>query len=129
MSRKLLIADDEEDLLETLRLRFEIEGYEVLTAANGLEALATARERSPDLILLDVMMPGENGYRVARQIRQEESASGSPSRVPIVLLTARVLSSEPGREQMFMEFSGADRMVYKPFEMEDLVQLVRELLV
>ena len=127
MSRRILIADDEEDVLETLQLRFEMEGYEVLTATDGLEALAAARESSPDLILLDVMMPGENGYRVARTIREEEHASKVKDLVPIILLTARVLSSEPDREQMFMEFSGATRMVYKPFDMEALVRIVREL--
>lgn len=91
------------------------------TAANGLEALGIARSFRPDLVLLDVMMPGENGYRVSRMLREDEVRGVYPKGLRIVLLTARDLSSEPEREEIFSEFSRADRTVYKPFEIEHLV--------
>jgi len=127
-SRKILIVDDEPDVLETIRFRLEQEGYEVATAANGLEGLGAVRSRKPDLLVLDVMLPGENGYRVAAMIREDEDGAGREARLPIILLTARDLSGDPEREQMFMDFSRADLMMYKPFEMEELVARIAQLL-
>ena len=127
-ARKILVVDDEPDVLETIQFRLEQEGYEILTAANGLEGLGSARAQAPDLLVLDVMLPGGNGYRVSRMIRDDEKAGRAQRRVPIILLTARDLSGDPEREKMFMDFSQADRMMYKPFEMEELVAGIAELL-
>ncbi len=127
-ARKILVVDDEPDVLETIQFRLEQEGYEVLTASNGLEALGTVRVQDLDLLVLDVMLPGENGYRVSRMIRDDEKEKKRERKVPIILLTARDLSSDPEREKMFMDFSQADLMMYKPFEMEDLVARIAELL-
>ncbi len=124
----ILLVDDEPDLLETTGFRLETEGYEVLTAGDGLQGLASFRQHRPDLVVLDVMMPGENGYRVAKQIREDEAAENVSSPTPIVLLTARDLSGDPERENMFMEFSGADQVIYKPFDLEDLVARLGRLL-
>ena len=124
----ILVVDDEPDLVETIRFRLEQEGHQVLTAGDGLEALATARSAEPDLMVLDVMMPGENGYRVAHQLREDEAAGRIGRRIRIILLTARDLRSDPEREQTFMEFSQADLMLYKPFDLEELVARVEELL-
>ena len=118
---KVLLVDDEPDILETTKFRLEAEGYEVVTASDGLEGLDTFRNERPDVLVLDVMMPGENGYRVARQIREDEESEGVDSPTPIVLVTARDLSDDPEREGMFMEFSGADHVIYKPFDLDDLV--------
>ena len=117
----ILLVDDEPDLLETTKFGLEAEGYDVLTASDGLEGLATYQEKRPDMVVLDVMMPGENGYRVAKQIRDQERAENLIPPTPIVLLTARDLSGDPERENMFMEFSGADQVIYKPFDLDDLV--------
>jgi len=125
---RILVVDDEADLVETIRFRLEQEGHQVLTAVDGLQGLATARSEQPDLIVLDVMMPGENGYRVAHQLREDEAAGRIQRRPRIILLTARDLRSEPEREQTFMEFSQADLMLYKPFDLEELTQRIRELL-
>jgi len=125
---KILVVDDEPDVVETVRFRLEQEGYEISTASDGLEALAAVRASQPDLMVLDVMMPGENGYRVAKQIREEEAAGLHRRRTAIILLTARDLGLEPERERMFMDFSKADRVIYKPFDLEDLVRQVGELL-
>jgi len=100
----------------------------VSTAANGLEALGTARSFQPDLVLLDVMMPGENGYRVSRMLREDEALGVYPNGVKILLLTARDLSSDPERESMFCEFSQADRTIYKPFDLERVIAEIGNLL-
>lgn len=129
MSRRtILLVDDEPDILETTQFRLELEGYEIFTATNGLAGLVAFRKHRPDLLVLDVMMPGENGYRVARKIRLEEAAGKLEPRTPILLLTARDLSGDPERENIFMEFSGADGVMYKPFELDDLVERVGEIL-
>ena len=125
---RILLVDDEADIVETVRFALDMEGYEVLTASDGLEGLEKARKEQPDLILLDVMMPKENGYRVSQMIREDEKAGKIPKRIPIILLTARNLEGDPEREKMFMNFSQADIMMYKPFEMDDLMKRVREML-
>jgi two-component system alkaline phosphatase synthesis response regulator PhoP len=123
---KILVADDEPDVVETIRFRLEQEGYDVVTCANGLEALGAARSARPDLIVLDVMMPGENGYRVAKLIREDEAAGVYEHRTPIILLTARNLKFDPEREKMFMDFSQAD--LPAPFDLEELVTRIAALL-
>ncbi|HKI86045.1 MAG TPA: response regulator [Thermoanaerobaculia bacterium] len=128
MAAKILIADDEADVVETVRFRLESEGFEVVTAVNGLEALGAARVHQPDLVILDVMMPGENGYRVARMLREDQEAGVYEETLRILLLTARDLRKDPEREKTLMEFSGADRAIYKPFELDDLVEAVHGLL-
>lgn len=125
---KILVADDEEDVVETVRYRLEREGFEVITALNGLEALGAARVHRPQLLILDVMMPGENGYRVSRMIREDQESGSYPESLGILLLTARDLRQEPERERTMMEFSGADRALYKPFELDELVETVRAML-
>lgn len=125
---RILLVDDEPDIVETVQYALERDDYEVITAANGAEALGTARIEQPDLVVLDVMLPKENGYRVARLIRDDEKAGIYPKRVHILLLTARDLSYDPERERMFMEFSEADVMMYKPFDLDDLLQQIDTLL-
>lgn len=126
--QKILVADDEPDVLESLKFRLLLEGYEVATAADGLEALGAARSGQPDLVLLDVMMPRENGYRISRLLREDEARGVYPEGLRIVLLTARNLASDPDRERIFLEFSRADLMLYKPFDLELLVERIARLL-
>lgn len=125
--KSILIVDDEPDILAVLQFRVEQEGFEVRVARDGVAALAQVRESPPDLILLDVMLPGENGYRISKQIREDEEKGELPH-IPIILLTARDLSSDPEREKMFLEFSAADLMLYKPFDMPELLGHVNRLL-
>lgn len=124
----ILVVDDEPDVIETILFGLEMEGYSVMTAGNGLEALGAVRARQPDLVVLDVMLPGENGYRVAHFIREDEARGVYDGHIPIILLTARDLSREPEREEMFREFSQADVMMYKPFDLDDLVGTIEKLL-
>lgn len=129
MSRsKILLVDDDPDILETTKVALERADYEVLTATNGLEALGSVRISRPDLILLDVMLPGENGYRVARTIREDEDAGVYDRPNRIILVTARDLSNDPEREKLFGDFARPDRVVYKPFELGDLLRQIEELL-
>ena len=102
---KILLVDDDPDILETVRFSLEREGYQVITARDGEEALQQAMHIKPDLIVLDVMMPKENGYRVARKIREDENGGEFSKNVPIILLTARNLQNEVERERMFLDFS------------------------
>ena len=127
-SATILVADDEPDVVESLRFRLQQEGWEVVTAIDGLEALGTARSARPDLVLLDVMMPRENGYRISRMLREDEARGVYSEGLRIVLLTARNLAFEPERERIFLEFSGADLMLYKPFDLEELVERIGDLL-
>jgi len=111
----LLIADDSASVRTLVRDYFEAQGYAVLTAADGSEALATAREVGPDLLLLDVMMPGLDGFEVVRQLQ---------GTMPVILLTARVAEMD---RVVGLEL-GADDYVTKPFSLHELAARVRAVL-
>ena len=112
----VLVADDDPDILALMRFRLEREGYEVLAAADGQSALDLALQRTPDLAVLDVMMPRLDGYELTRRLRGHE-----PTRaMPIILLTARV--REPDVEHGIA--AGADDYVTKPFSPQALRERV-----
>jgi len=115
--KTILVADDEPTLVATLKYNLERESYAVITAADGESALEAARASRPDLILLDLMMPGLNGLEVCRIIRRE-------MHVPILILTARGGETD---KVAGLEI-GADDYVTKPFSMRELVARVRALL-
>jgi two-component system response regulator MtrA len=108
----VLVAEDDEDILEMVVFDLEDEGYEVLTARDGDAAVALALERRPDLVLLDVAMPGLDGYEVTRRLRAEESTCGTP----VVLLTARAQV----RDVILGFEAGANDYVTKPFRPDEL---------
>ena len=114
---RLLVVEDDVILLETLEYNLTAEGYRVLTATDGLAALEAAREEKPDLVVLDVMLPGLDGFEVCRILRRETS-------VPILMLTAR--DSETDRV-VGLEV-GADDYLTKPFSMRELLARVKALL-
>ncbi len=111
---RLLIVEDEQTLLETLTYSLEKQGYDVVTASDGIEALTTAREEKPDLVILDVMLPGLDGFEVCRILRQEMS-------LPILMLTAR---DEEVDKIVGLEV-GADDYLTKPFSMRELLARVK----
>jgi len=117
MSGKVLVVEDEPTLLETLEYNLGRQGYAVWTAADGPTALKVAREERPDLILLDIMLPGLDGFEVCRILRQEMN-------VPILMLTARdnEVDKVVGLEV------GADDYMTKPFSMRELLARVKALL-
>lgn len=126
--KKVLIVDDEPDILEGIQFHLEQEGHEVFTAINGWEALGAVRAIEPDLVVMDVMMPKENGYRVSKMIKEDLAAAKIARKLPIILLTARRLDADPEREGMFDHFSQADMILYKPFNLDELAVKVRGLL-
>jgi len=117
MAEKVLVVEDEPTLLETLEYNLERQGYQVCTAADGRVALEVARREQPDLILLDVMLPGLDGLEVCRILRQEMN-------VPILMLTAR---AEEIDKVVGLEV-GADDYLTKPFSMRELLARVKALL-
>lgn len=126
-TRKVLVVDDEPDLVESLTFLLKGAGWEVETAADGHAALGAALVFRPDVILLDVMMPRENGYRVARKVREAQGAGLLPEATRIVLLTARKLDHDPERERLFEEFARPDMVIYKPFDIDHLLAAVADL--
>lgn len=114
---KVLVVEDEESLLFTLAHNLKREGYQVLTAARGDDGLRLAREKHPDLIVLDVMLPGVDGIQVCRMLRRD-------SDVPIIMLTA--LGGEGDRVAGLD--TGADDYIAKPFGMRELMARIRALL-
>ena len=117
MSRTLLVADDEPAIRNLLRDFFEAQGYTVVTAEDGKQALAVAREARPDLVLLDVMMPWMNGFDVVRELRRE-------GETPVILLTARTEESD----KIAGLGLGADDYVTKPFSFQEVAARVQAVL-
>jgi DNA-binding response OmpR family regulator len=116
----VLVADDDADVRDLVAFRLDRAGYEVMAAADGQDALELARSRSPDIAVLDVMMPRLDGLQVTRQMR----AIDELARVPVLLLTASV--HEAAVTQGFE--AGADDYMKKPFSPAELVARVRALL-
>jgi len=114
---RILVVEDDLTLLETLEYNLSAEGYEVITAADGLAALEVARREEPDLVVLDLMLPRLDGFEVCRVLRRETS-------VPILMLTAR--TDEVDRV-VGLEV-GADDYLTKPFSMRELLARVKALL-
>jgi DNA-binding response OmpR family regulator len=120
MRRKILVVEDNPDQLELIRLVLEKAGFAIGTAANGTDALIKTRSISPDLIILDLMLPGLNGFDICETLRRDPLTAT----VPIVILTG--LCSEFGRLAGLE--SGANEFLTKPFKVEELVSKVDKLL-
>ena len=118
--KTLLLVDDDQELVSLLKMRFELEGYHVLTAHDGEDGLHMAREQKPDLIILDVMMPQIDGFHVCRLLKFDLKTD----RTPIILLTAR---TTPKDQAIWYEVGG-NRYLTKPFEFDELRQNVQNLL-
>jgi DNA-binding response OmpR family regulator len=114
---RILVVDDEADLVSVLRIGLEVEGFEVIEASDGEEGLRLARECKPALILLDLMLPKLDGYKVCRSLKFDERYRA----LPILILSAR--SGEQDRR--LAHDMGADGFITKPYEMKDLIAKVR----
>jgi two-component system alkaline phosphatase synthesis response regulator PhoP len=116
----VLVADDDEDILQLLSFRLERAGYEIVQARNGDEALRLALELVPALAILDVMMPGLDGFEVTRELRRNEATSATP----VILLTAKAQATDVAGGMAV----GADDYLKKPFNARDLTERVDRLL-
>ena len=119
---RILIVEDDEDIVETVKYALELRGFEVDVAYDGLHALRKARKNKYDLMLLDIMLPGKNGYEVSRMLKQDME-EGKISSFKILVLTARKVDT-PEREDFLATWSNADEYMYKPFELDDLINRI-----
>jgi len=120
MKRRILIVDDEVDVVAVLELRLKAQGYEVLSASDGKAGLTMARQEKPDLILLDIMIPTIDGYKVCGLLKSDARTT----KIPIILFTARA-----GEETIQLsKEAGADAYILKPFEPSILLAKIQELL-
>jgi len=118
--KKILLVEDEKDMAYAVTLQLEAKGYEIITASDGREGLEKARTKKPDLIILDLMLPKIDGYKVCRMLKFDDKYKN----IPIILFTARAQDSDKkvGKEV------GADAYITKPFEPSALLDKIRELL-
>ncbi|MCK5082345.1 MAG: response regulator [Candidatus Omnitrophica bacterium] len=117
---RILLVDDEVQLVTMVQMRLEANGYEVVTASNGQEGLDKAKSENPDLIMMDVMMPKMDGYKVCGLLKNDTRYS----KIPIILFTARAQQDD---KELGGEV-GADAYITKPFEPPMLLAKIEELL-
>jgi len=117
MARKVLIVEDDHNIADLLRLYLEKEGYEVAIAPDGVKGVERFRSEQPDLVLLDVMLPGMDGWAVCRSIRTE-------SKTPIIMLTAK----REAEGKVYGLKQGADDYITKPFEMKEVLARIEAVL-
>ena len=120
MTHKVLVADDEPNILISLEFLMKREGHQVSVARDGHQALEAIRRDKPDLVLLDVMMPGKSGFEVCQAVRADESLAG----VKILMLTAKGRDTDVAQGLAM----GADGYMTKPFSTKDLAARVRDML-
>lgn len=118
--KRILVADDEKDLVYAVTLQLEARGFEVLVATNGQEALDKARQENPDLIILDLMLPKIDGYKVCHMLKFDQRYK----QIPIILFSARAQESDKKAGQE----AGANAYITKPFEPNILLEKIKELL-
>ena len=117
--RRVLLIEDEPNIIEAIRFILSRDGWRVDTHSDGQTALETVRQKSPDLIILDVMLPNRSGYDILNDIRSEEDTKG----LPVLMLTAR--GQKKDRE--LAEKLGVNRFMTKPFSNGEILATVREL--
>jgi len=119
-NKKILVVDDEVDLVETLKFPLEMEGYQVLTSYNGEDGLNKARTENPDLIILDLMLPKLDGYKVCRLLKFDERYK----HIPILMLTAKTQE----KDKILGLETGANEYLTKPFEIDELINKIKSYL-
>ncbi|NQT21871.1 MAG: response regulator [Candidatus Omnitrophica bacterium] len=119
-SKKILVVDDERDLVDTLSFRLKSAGYEIIAAYDGQEALEKAKKENPDLIILDLMLPKMDGYKVCGLLK----ADTRYNKIPIILFSAKAQAED----RKLGEEVGANAYITKPFEATVLIAKIKELL-
>ena len=120
MPKKILLADDEADIVALVSARLKAGGYEVIPATDGETALKLAKEQGPDMVILDVMMPKLDGYKVCRLLKFDSRYKG----IPVMMLTAR---TQPEDIQLATE-CGADAYMTKPIDSKEFLAKIAQLL-
>ena len=116
--KKILIVDDEIDIVETLSFMLKAKGFECVCAYDGEEGLNLAKAINPDLVILDVMMPKINGYKICRLLKFDNKYKN----IPIIMITAR----SQDEDKIIGEETGADEYVTKPFEFADVLEKINK---
>ena len=125
-SVRVLLVDDERDIVDTVKYSLELRGFDVDVCYDGENAVKKARSGRYALVLLDVMLPGKNGYEVSR-ILKDDMARGDVPAFKIMLITARKLDNTI-RDEFVATWSKADACLYKPFDLEGLLERMTRLL-
>ena len=117
MAKLILAIDNESNILEVINMTLYMEGFEVITAADGAMGVALAQERNPQLILLDVTMPGMDGWQALKLLRESQAAS----QIPIYMLTGMANAADKDRASQ----EGATGYILKPFDIDKLAETVK----
>ena len=120
MAKKILVVDDEPSIVKILEARLKAEGYEVVSAMDGLTALDLAKKENPDLVILDLMLPKMDGYKVCGLLKKDTRYS----KIPIILFTARAQE----QDRKLGEEMGANAYLTKPFDSKTLLEKIRGLI-
>jgi CheY-like chemotaxis protein len=119
VEKRILVADDDPVILRLIQVNLELEGYQVLTANNGEEAVATATAEHPDLVILDIMMPRLDGYQACEQLKAEAATKD----IPVVFLSAKAQQSDIEKGKTY----GVEEYLTKPFDPTELLDVVERL--
>jgi two-component system OmpR family response regulator len=117
--KTVVVVEDERNIIEAISFILSRDGWEVKTHSNGHDAVEAVRARAPDLVILDVMLPGKSGFDILQDMRKDDELST----IPVLMLTAR--GQERDREMA--ERAGADRYMTKPFSNAEVLEAVRDL--
>ncbi|MGM0740815.1 MAG: response regulator transcription factor [Pseudomonadota bacterium] len=119
MGRRVLLIEDEPNIIEAVSFILSRDGWDVKTHSNGHNAIDAVRARRPDLVILDVMLPGKSGFDILHEIRSDSELSG----MPVLMLTAR----GQVKDRELAEQSGVNRFMTKPFSNADVLEVVRSM--
>ena len=117
MSKTVLVIEDEPNIVEAIGFILSRDGWRVATHANGADAVEAVRARAPDLVILDVMLPGRSGFEILKELR----AGAAPADLPVLLLTARGQAADREMAQSY----GASCFITKPFSNAEVLEAVR----
>jgi len=122
LRKRILLVDDDQEIIESMRIALQAKGYEILLARDGNQGLAMAERESPDLVILDMMMPKRSGFLVIEKLRR--SNNDAMVKQKIIMITA----NEGSRHKAYAEMLGVDDYIRKPFAMDRLMDSVERLL-
>jgi two-component system alkaline phosphatase synthesis response regulator PhoP len=120
VAKKILVIEDNAEIVEMMVMMLEVSGYKAVSAYNGAEGLKKVKEEKPDLILLDVMMPGMSGFDVVKKLKSDKETAG----IPVFIVSVKALDADI----QFGKEKGANEYIVKPFEPQHLLELIEQYL-